>query len=251
MLCGVPLIDYYGPQGWGSQSPPLRQRQHVATSLIADALAGRPEQPATVLDVGCGDGSFLAHLASTVTGRDVRWIGVDYSEHQLARAAELPFEFHRCDLGEGIPLPDTSVDLVHAGEVIEHLYDPDRLLEECRRVLRPGGHLVLTTPNLQAWYNRALFLAGVQPIFYETSTRSTEVGAGALRRLKTDTMPVGHLRLFNRTALLDLLRREGFEPVSLRGAGFHGVPSAMAWLDAAMCRRPSLASILVVLAVRR
>lgn len=251
MLCGVPLIDYYGPQGWGSQSPPLRQRQHVATDLILSALAGDSAPRSAVLDVGCGDGSFLAHLASTAPERDIRWIGVDYSEHQLARAAELPYEFHRCDLGDGLPLPDGSIDLVHAGEVLEHLYDPDHLLEECARVLRPGGHLVLTTPNLQAWYNRALFLAGVQPIFYETSTRSTEVGAGALRRLKTDTMPVGHLRLFNRTALLDLLRREGFEPVTLRGAGFHGVPSSMAWFDAAMCRRPSLASILVVLAVKR
>ncbi|MFC0503994.1 class I SAM-dependent methyltransferase [Micromonospora costi] len=245
------LIDYYGPDGWGSQSPPLRQRQHIATELISRTLTARPEQPAAVLDVGCGDGSFLAHLASTVARPDVRWIGVDYSEHQLARAAELPYEFHRCDLGEGIPLPDVSVDVVHAGEVVEHLYDPDRLLEECARVLRPGGHLVVTTPNLHAWYNRALFLAGIQPIFYETSTRSTEVGAGPLRRLKSDTRPVGHLRLFNRTALMDLLRREGFEPLTTRGAGFHGVPSAMAWLDAAMCRRPSLASILVVLAVKR
>ncbi|MFC3503307.1 class I SAM-dependent methyltransferase [Micromonospora krabiensis] len=247
----MPLIDYYGPQGWGNESPPLRQRQHVATELVAKVLAEQAEPLPTVLDVGCGDGSFLAHLAATLPGQDVRWIGVDYSEHQLARAAALPYEFHRCDLGEGIPLPDASVDLVHAGEVLEHLYDPDRMLEECARVLRPGGHLVLTTPNLQAWYNRALFLAGIQPIFYETSTRSTEVGVGPLRRLKTDTIPVGHLRLFNRTALVDLLRREGFEPLTLRGAGFHGVPSAMAWLDTAMCRVPSLASILVVLAAKR
>ncbi|MFI7603505.1 class I SAM-dependent methyltransferase [Micromonospora sp. NPDC049366] len=245
------LIDYYGPQGWGNESPPLRQRQHVATELVVKALAEQTAPRHTVLDVGCGDGSFLAHLAAMLSGQDIRWIGVDYSEHQLARAAALPYEFHRCDLGEGIPLPDASVDLVHAGEVLEHLYDPDRMLEECARVLRPGGHLVLTTPNLQAWYNRALFLAGIQPIFYETSTRSTEVGVGPLRRLKTDTIPVGHLRLFNRTALVDLLRREGFEPLTLRGAGFHGVPSALAWLDAAMCRRPSLASILVVLAEKR
>lgn len=191
MLCGVPLIDYYGPQGWGSQSPPLRQRQHVATDLIFAAMAADPAAQTAILDVGCGDGSFLAHLASSAPDRDIRWIGVDYSEHQLARAAELPYEFHRCDLGDGLPFPDTSIDLVHAGEVLEHLYDPDHLLEECARVLRPGGHLVITTPNLQAWYNRALFLAGVQPIFYETSSRSTEVGAGPLRRLKTDTIRSG------------------------------------------------------------
>ena len=40
----------------------------------------------------------------------------------------------------------------------------------------PGGHLIITTPNLQAWYNRILFALGIQPIFYETSTRSTHIG---------------------------------------------------------------------------
>jgi ubiquinone/menaquinone biosynthesis C-methylase UbiE len=251
MLTAVPPIDYYTAQGWGEEAPGLRHRQVVAHELIATALAARAGQPTTVLDVGCGDGSFLTHVASHTADPHVRWVGVDYSEYQLQKAAQLPYEFHRCDLGEGIPLPDASMDLVHAAEVIEHLYDPDLLVEECARVLRPGGHLVLTTPNLQAWYNRMLFLAGVQPVFYETSSRSTEVGAGAMRRLKQDTRPVGHLRLFNRTALLDLLRREGFEPVVVRGARFHGVPRTLTWLESAMCRRPSISSILVVLAVKR
>ena len=53
--------------------------------------------------------------------------------------------------------------------MIEHLYNPDHMLEECRRVLKPGGLLIISTPNLQAWYNRILFLFGVQPIFYEVS----------------------------------------------------------------------------------
>jgi hypothetical protein len=56
--------------------------------------------------------------------------------------------------------------------------------------------------------------------------------------------------VFNRTALLDLLRRGGFAPVSVRGVRYHDVPRTRGWLDAAMCLRPSLASILVVDAVR-
>jgi SAM-dependent methyltransferase len=201
--------------------------------------------------VGCGDGSFLDHLSAHVGDPRVSYLGVDYSEHQLAKAARLPYEFHKCDLGEGIPLPDASVDLVNAAEVIEHLYDPDLLVDESARVLRPGGHLVVTTPNLHAWFNRILFIAGIQPIFYETSTRSTAVGAGVMRRLKHDTRPVGHLRLFNRTALTDLMRHAGFEPVAVRGARYHAVPRGLRWLDGAFCRRPSLASILVIVAVLR
>ncbi|MGS2612925.1 class I SAM-dependent methyltransferase [Micromonospora sp. LZ34] len=248
----VRLIDYYNAQGWGDEvSTALEPRQRIARDLVVATLAGRSGPPATVLDAGCGDGSFLAQLDAQVGDPAVSWVGVDYSEHQLAKAAMLPYQFHKCDLGEGIPLPDASVDLVHAAEVIEHLYDPDLLVEECARVLRPGGHLVVTTPNLHAWYNRILFLAGIQPVFHETSSRSTEVGAGPLRRLKQDTRPVGHLRLFNRTALVDLLCREGFRPLTVRGARFPGVPRSLHWLDGAFGRRPSLASILVVLAVKR
>lgn len=251
MLDAVPVIDYYDAGGWGGQPPEeLRHRQVVARDIIATTLARDTGTALRVLDVGCGDGGFLAHVATHVDDERVRWVGVDYSEYQLAKAARLPYEFHQCDLGEGIPLPDASMDLVHAAEVIEHLSNPDLLVEECARVLRTGGHLLLTTPNLHAWYNRLLFPAGIQPIFYETSSRSTEVGAGPLRRLKQQTLPVGHLRLFNRTALLDLLRREGLQPVSVRGARFHGVPPALTWLDSLFCRRPSMASILVVLAVK-
>jgi ubiquinone/menaquinone biosynthesis C-methylase UbiE len=246
------LIDFYGAEGWGrEQNTTLLDRQRKALDAVAAALIRSPDRPARVLDIGCGDGTFLERLAARIADPAVSFVGVDYSEHQLAKAARLPFEFHACDLGEGIPLPDQSVEVVHAAEIIEHLYDPDLLIEECARVLRPGGHLVVTTPNLQAWFNRVLFLIGIQPLFHETSSRSTEVGAGAVRRFKRDTRPVGHLRLFNRTALVDLVRREGFTNVAVRGARYHDMPKAAGWLDAALCLRPSLASILVLDAVRR
>jgi SAM-dependent methyltransferase len=243
------VIDYYGANGWGGQpSTELLHRQVVARDVAARTIAQLSAPNPTVLDVGCGDGGFLDDLARHVGDPRVRWVGVDYSKHQLEKAAALPYEFEWCDLDEGIPLPDESVDLVHAAEVIEHLVDPDRLVEESARVLRPGGYILITTPNLHAWYNRLLFPLGIQPVFYESSSRSTVIGAGPLRALKGGTLPVGHLRLFNRTALLDLLRNEGFSPVTVRGARFHAVPRALGWLDSLLCRRGSVASILVVLA---
>ena len=244
----MPVIDFYGADGWGADAPTAElDRQRVAREAIAAVV--RPHQgPLRVLDAGCGDGVFLDRLARYLDHGDAHYTGVDYSEHQLAKAAALPYEFHQCDLGAGIPLPDAAFDVVHAAEIIEHLLDPDLLVDEAARVLRPGGHVVITTPNLQAWFNRVLFVAGVQPIFHETSTRSTQVGAGPLARLKTDHRPVGHLRLYNRTALLDLLRRSGFTPVRVRGARYHDVPRALSWLDGAVRVRPSLAAILVVVA---
>ncbi len=114
----------------------------------------------------------------------------------------------------------------------------------------PGGHLIITTPNLQAWYNRILFALGIQPIFYETSTRSTHIGAGVLRRLKHGSTPVGHVRVFNKRALLDLLDSQGFQPIAERGAIFLFLPPSMQLIDRIFNHVPSLASNLIVLSAR-
>jgi SAM-dependent methyltransferase len=245
----MPVIDFYGPDGWGADPPaPELDRQRVAREAIAALARRQPEGPFRVLDAGCGDGLFLERLAAHLDRPGAEYTGVDYSEHQLAKAARLPFEFHKCDLGGGIPLPDGAFDVVHAAEILEHLLDPDLLVDEAARVLRPGGHLVVTTPNLHAWFNRVLFVAGVQPVFHETSTRSTQVGAGPLGRFKADHRPVGHLRLYNRTAVVDLVRRSGFTPVRVRGARYHDVPRQLSFVDALLGRRATLAGILVVVA---
>jgi len=242
------VIDYYGPDGWGTDDTTDElDRQRVARQQIARLAASRSGS-LTILDAGCGDGVFLDRLARHLNRPETRYIGLDYSEYQLAKAAALPYEFQQCDFGVGVPLPDQSVDIFHAAEVIEHLVNPDLLLTEAARVLRPGGHVVISTPNLHAWYNRLIFLVGVQPIFHETSTRSTQVGAGPLKGLKTDVRPVGHLRLFNRTALVDLLRLSGFGPARVLGARYHGVPRVARWLDGLARVRPPMASILVAVA---
>jgi SAM-dependent methyltransferase len=248
------LIDYYGKDGWtpDADRAPLDRERRALDMIVRLISAASPGRRLDVLDVGCGDGGFLAHLDAHLRAvqpdREVRFVGTDYSAHQLELAARLPYEFHQCDLNIGIPLPDSTMDIVYAGEVIEHLYDPDMLVDECVRVLRPGGSLVVTTPNPHAWYNRALFVAGVQPLFFVTSSRSTDVGAGPRRRLKKGTRPVGHLRLFNRTALLDLLHRAGLERQAVRGAGFHALPRAVSWVDNVFSRWPTFASNLIVLA---
>jgi 2-polyprenyl-3-methyl-5-hydroxy-6-metoxy-1,4-benzoquinol methylase len=208
-------IDYYDATRYAVNSRRLEERERTAISLLAPSVA---DDAGEFLDVGCGDGFFMRELDRELelTGREWRLTGVDFSEYQLELAGRLPYSFRRCNLEDAIPFGDACFDVVFAGEIIEHLYNPDYLLEECRRVVKPGGHLVVTTPNLQAWYNRALFLFGVQPIFYETSTKTTAVGAGPLRWVKRGSDPVGHLRVFNRAALLDLMRHEGFEPLRVK-----------------------------------
>lgn len=244
-------IDHYDPtQGGGGPLERLQERQLIAIEMLRQATGGIGD--GRLLDVGCGDGLFVAELDQQLGLGERGWklSGVDYSAELVRRAQARPYEFQQCNLEEGLPFDDDTFDVVTAGELIEHLYNPDAFLAEVRRVLRPGGHVVLSTPNLQAWYNRALFLLGIQPLFYETSTKSPLIGAGPLRRIKRGTIPAGHVRVFNRRAIVDLLESEGYELVSVRGAVFPALPGFLLPIDRAFNARPSLASIMVVIARR-
>ncbi|MEU6080952.1 methyltransferase domain-containing protein [Streptomyces sp. NPDC047108] len=217
----------------------LRQARILARALGPVRQGGPP--PATVLDVGCGDGSAAGTAARVLSGHRV--VGVDWSQDALRRAASrIPFVVRGELTDGGLPFATASADAVLFSEVIEHLVDPDAALDELRRVLRPGGHLLLSTPNLAAWYNRGLLLAGVQPVFSEVSLRRIHGRPGS--------QVVGHLRLYTARALRELVAASGFEVVALAGAPFHGVPRPLRPLDRAACRWPSVASILLLHARR-
>ncbi|PAZ17227.1 SAM-dependent methyltransferase [Streptomyces sp. SA15] len=217
----------------------LRQARMLATALGPATGTGTPR---TILDIGCGDGTAAATAAPLLTGH--RLIGVDWSQDALKRArTHLTYTIRGELSGDGLPFGTASADAVLFSEVIEHLVDPDAALDEIRRVLRPGGHLMLSTPNLAAWYNRALLLAGVQPVFSEVSLRAIHGRPG--REV------VGHLRLYTARALREFVTAAGFDVVRLEGAPFHGVPRPLRPLDRLACARPSLASILLLHARRR
>lgn len=115
------------------------RRHEVAYEYILDHCAGRD-----VLEAGSGEGygaSMIAAHAKSVTC-------VDYDEqaveHTRRRYPELVV--HRGNLID-LPLTDGSVDVVVNFQVIEHLWDQSAFVAECHRVLRPGGVLLMSTPN--------------------------------------------------------------------------------------------------------
>ncbi len=93
-----------------------------------------------VADLGCGDGDFLRHLR----GRIAAGIGIDGRIDNGQSGPALTFLIG--DLDTQLPLPDASVDVATALAVLEHLRQPERFLGEMRRVLKPGGRCILTTP---------------------------------------------------------------------------------------------------------
>jgi methionine biosynthesis protein MetW len=111
-----------------------------------------------VLDLGCRDGALTQAYAE---GNDV--VGVDADREALAEAAELGIETHWADLDQPLEFTDESFDVVVAGELLEHLRDPERLVEEAHRVLRAGGTFVASVPNAYRLKGRLSFLLGRPP----------------------------------------------------------------------------------------
>lgn len=96
-----------------------------------------------VLDVGCGVGDYTKEVAQktrAVTGTD---LNVD-----AARKRYPDVQFLTHDAQQPLPFPDASFDVVLCVNTIEHLADPDALLRELSRVLRPQGRIAITTANL-------------------------------------------------------------------------------------------------------
>ena len=217
----------------------LGRAQLQAAMLVRVAVsAGRRLK---VVDLGCGDGTCTQLSVDTCRSTphaEVDIVGIDWSVAALsqARARHLPVVRASADRG-GLPLASSSIDIVIMSELIEHLVDPDATLDEVLRVLTPGGSLLLSTPNLAAWYNRVLLMFGVQPAFTEVSLR------GIYGRPGEEV--VGHLRVFTRRALEQLLRASGFVDIEIAGAPYHDVPRPFRPLDRLLCRTPSLASNLL------
>lgn len=117
-------------------------------SRMLDELEIRPGQ--TVLDLGCGPGTDLSTLAEaatatgTVVGVDHDQATVDAARDRTARQSTVTVR-----LGDihDLPLPDRTADRARTDRVLQHVADPAQALREVRRVLRPGGRLVMGEPD--------------------------------------------------------------------------------------------------------
>ena len=192
-----------------------------------------------ILDVGCTDG-FMSMLFKEM---GLYTIGVDASPSAVASAQGRCDEAYVANLdGQPLPLKDGSVDLIWAGEIIEHIFSTEHFAKELCRVSVPGGRLILSTPNLASWINRLIFPFGWQPFFTETGVLPTNSG-NPLRKV---SMPAGHIRNFTLSSLRHLLASCGWELEKAHGASILEQRSVK-WLDLAVSHAfPGLATDLIV-----
>jgi SAM-dependent methyltransferase len=173
---------------WRRTKNKVRRRQ--AALALLDGFA-----PGSVLDAPCGDGALARELSAR--GWRVSAADIEPLRGDDARG----FEFRRLDLDEPLPFADSAFDAVVSLEGVEHLLTPARCLAEFCRVLRPGGRLVLTTPNLNNVQSRWHYLtsgrfSGFRPIVRRALTA-------------TDGEPVAHVTPPYLPTIVHVLGRHG------------------------------------------
>jgi ubiquinone/menaquinone biosynthesis C-methylase UbiE len=184
-----PVRDYY-EELWERLPDELHPRDLELRRGFALAHISAADR---VLDLGCGAGDLTAELQTHAASL----VGVDVAEAALrrARVRHPGLSFLLAEIGGRLPLEDNSFDVVWSSEVIEHVPDTARWMSEVRRVLRPGGRLLLTTPS----HGRLrLAVAGVERY----------------------SAPLGdHLHLYTAGSLRALLADFDFDQVEVRAAG--------------------------------
>jgi SAM-dependent methyltransferase len=180
--------------------------------MIVEYLAGCGREIRSLLDIGCLN-SYL-HGALCARMKVDRYYGVDLIPE--SDAATTGMTYAMCDIdNQPIPFRDVAFDAIVCSEVIEHLFAPDRVFEFARDTLAPDGVLVVTTPNLAAWFNRLALLFGYQPCFSEVSVKHNVGKAWTNSRESVG----GHLRMFTARALQELAACYGLVSVCERSTG--------------------------------
>lgn len=162
----------------------------IANPEISGLLKTLPRE-LEVLDVGCGSGVHGAEL-SRAYGHRVT--GVDCAHESIEKARTRLAEAHICDVTKPELYPflqSRKFDVIVFSDILEHLYDPSGVLRDHLFLLRPGGHVLISIPNVAIWNVRASLLAG------------------SFQYRDTGTLDRTHIRFFTRKSIRALIEGAG------------------------------------------
>jgi SAM-dependent methyltransferase len=165
----------YSGDGGGTPPEVGGPRIEKVRKLFA-GLKGRQK----ILDVGCANGAILKPLR-----QQHELHGVDISEFLVKQARDNGFDARVHDLlNDRLPYPDGTFDYVFSGETIEHQLDTDWFLLEFNRVLKPGGKVVITYPNIRTPTGVAMMVFFDMPPMYSARYRAPHFRDFTLRSMK-------------------------------------------------------------------
>jgi methionine biosynthesis protein MetW len=164
----------------------------IANPEIPNILDSLP-RGLSVLDVGCGSG---VHGAELKRAHGHRVTGVDLSEQSIAKAKTRLEEAYVADVTKPERYPffgSRRFDVIVFSDILEHLYDPASVLSSHYHLLAPGGHLLISLPNVAIWNVRLSVLAG------------------RFEYQDTGTLDRTHIRFFTRSTFQRFVREAGLE----------------------------------------
>jgi 2-polyprenyl-3-methyl-5-hydroxy-6-metoxy-1,4-benzoquinol methylase len=212
--------------GWmmGAALPFVRE-------LVAGDIAGLAARDhGRLLDVGCGNGGFLRTMAAL--GWDVHGVEPDPTAARVATEALGPVVHHGGI--ETAPYADRSFDVITMKHVIEHVYEPMTTLTHCVRLIRPGGKLVLLTPNarsLGGWMFGADWLGWDVPrhvFVFSPAAITTVLNAAGFERVRVATPARKAARMWRMSRVLQDARASD-QVIGLR-SGSASAGALLFWL---------------------
>ena len=177
---------------------------------VVNVLRRKKADQGLLLDFGAGRGQFLEMIKSQF---EFELHGIDLMHTQLEG-----IQWFVHDLNQRFPLGENNYDVVTAIEVIEHLENPRHMLRDLFKVLKPGGRLVVTTPNNESW--RSLLSYVVRGHFVAF----------------TESSYPAHITALNRMDLIRILKESGFEDIefSYTNEGMLPKVSKLTWQSCSM-----------------
>ncbi|WP_305066737.1 class I SAM-dependent methyltransferase [Methanoculleus sp.] len=179
-----------------------------------------------LLDCGCGNGDFTRQIAEKIGTSQI--FGIECISG-AGPVHDGSIRVVHSDLNDRFPLDGGMFDVVHANQIIEHLYETDSFIKEIHRVLKKGGYAIISTPNLAGVHNIFSLLLGKQPFSAHISNQvilgnSFDPKHGFQHASRGEI----HLRIFTYGGLVELFKYHGFTVEEVRGAGFYPFPTPVA-----------------------
>lgn len=198
--------------------------KYIASTVSDDSL---------ILDCGANNGWTYDILSKESKLAPHQYVGIEWNLKCAEEGRARGLNIISGDLNSKINIEDETHTCVYALSVLEHLLNPCRFLNSCHRVLKPGGRLVLLTPNISTFFTAALILAGKMPTSGPHPDSDQLIKAGEIFKVSSELLQLDteidtpvhrHLVVFSYRVLHQYLKMIGFSEIKGYGFGLYPFP---------------------------